>query len=100
MFVIESCQHCPVCDTVTPHSRRRFSLALCLASMFAIVAASMFLIEPTNIAAGIIFAFIALAIVSRDRERMWRVRCDRCRGKALRELADTKPGRRNTEILL
>jgi len=98
MFAVESCRHCPVCDTVTPHSRRRFSVAWCAASGFAIVAAGMFSIEPTNVADGFIFAFIALAIVAFDRERAWHVRCERCRDRARRELAKTKPDLETTQI--
>ena len=98
MFLIEGCKHCPVCNTVTPHSRRWFSVALCFAAAFALLGASMLFIEPRDPVGGLIFFFIALAIAAFDRERMWRIRCERCRGRARREVAKTKPDLKNTEI--
>ena len=98
MFLIESCRHCPICDTVTPHSRRWFSISLCLALAFAALGASQLLIAPSDPIGGCIFLFIALAIFAFDRERMWRIRCERCRGKAQRQNAKTKPDLKNTEI--
>jgi hypothetical protein len=98
MFLIESCKHCPICDTVTRHSRRWFSIALGLAFAFALVGASQLFLAPSDPVGGCIFLFIAMAIVAFDRERMWRIRCERCRSKALRDNAKTKPDLANTEI--
>jgi hypothetical protein len=98
MFLIESCKHCPACNTVTPHSRRWFGLPLFFASLFALLGAAMFAIEPAIYASGFIFLFLAAAIVAFDRERVWRIRCNRCRDKARRENEKTKPDLENTEI--
>jgi hypothetical protein len=98
MFLIETCKHCPVCTAVTPHTRRWFSLALFLAVLLVSLAASMFFVSPPEPATGFIFLFLALVIVARDRERMWRVHCNRCRERARQPYENSKPDLKNTEI--
>jgi hypothetical protein len=93
MFLVETCRHCSICNTVTPHTRRRFSLALLASFAFALASGELFLAStlPT-VLGGFFCLFVALAIFSFDRERMWRIRCDRCRGKARSAIGSTKPG--------
>jgi hypothetical protein len=99
MFLTETVRHCSTCNTVTPHSRRRFSIALLASLALVLASGELFLASPTSIVGGLVALFFAIAIAAYDRERMWRVRCDRCRSKARRAIAGTKPGK-HSEVFL
>jgi hypothetical protein len=83
---------------VTPHSRRRLSIARAVAFALAIASGWLFFRSTAGLVPAIVLLFIALVLVLFDRDRMRRIECERCRGKALVELEKTKPDLKNTEI--
>ncbi len=105
MFVRESVEYCQACETMTPHSRRRFSLPVFLA--LASLAAGVALVvgwllswwDSAWIVPGSLLVFVGVFLSLRDREKFWRVHCERCRGKRIAQLRRTKPRLDgNTEI--
>ena len=99
MFVEETIQHCPRCDEVTPHSRRRVAVPTILA-VTAGVGALLSVANGSFGLGGVLLAAAAPCYLN-DRERYWPIQCERCRGKARHELKKTKPTLDgNTEIQL
>lgn len=84
MFTHETVQHCATCDEVTPHSRRTVAVPKVLAVCCSVLAGVWW-------PAGGILLVPAAFLLLHDRERSWRIRCERCRAKKLAELRRTKP---------
>lgn len=91
MFLHEYVRRCPQCEEVTPHSRRRLALPK-VVGIAALAGAAWCLSRDTEWwpLGGILIAGGVLVLLH-DREKFWRVRCERCRGRKLRELRATKP---------
>ena len=99
MLLRESVQHCAVCDEVTPHSRRVVAGPVLLAAAALVGAARCFLPDIPRPLLGGALVGVSLLVLAWDRERFKRIRCERCRGRKLRELRRTKPTLDgNTEI--
>jgi hypothetical protein len=101
MFVREYVQTCAGCREVTPHSRRIVAWVWIAAGACAIgVAWCLFQGAAGRVPAAAL-ALVGLCLLLRDRDRCWRVRCERCRWKkvaAIRRTGPTLDGR--TEIFL
>jgi len=81
MFVRRSVRHCSTCDEVTPHSRRLFSPAWGLACFFLLGALWL-----ASIVTGLLAAIAVVVVLRIDRDRCWRVECERCRWNTQRLL--------------
>ena len=99
MWVTTSVERCAVCDELTPHSRRWVAVPKLLSLALLAGATVCFTGETWVWFAGWILLGLALYVYTRDRERCWRIHCERCRGRELRLLGKTKPTLDgNTEI--
>jgi hypothetical protein len=100
LLLRESVERCLQCDSVTPHSRRIVALPLiCVAAILLAAVWGFFQQEVQWYGLGGILVYAAIVMLLRDREKFWGTRCERCRGKKLRELRRTKPTLDgNTEI--
>jgi len=101
MFHQEKVQHCPTCGETTPHSRRVIALPKLLSALALAGAAWCFLRSTGSWLLGGLLLVVAVYALLRDREKLWSIHCERCRGKQLRALRRAKPlldG--NTEINL
>ena len=89
---------CGACGETTPHSRRAVALPVLLATAAALAGAACFLLEA---AGGWVFGMLLLAacVFFWDRERFWRIACERCRGKRVAEVRATKPRLGSTTII-
>ncbi len=91
MFLRETIQHCPQCDAVTPHSRRRIPLPRIVALAALVGAAVCFWAGSEWFVAAGLLLVAALFVLLLDRDRFWHVRCERCRTKLRVQLRKTKP---------
>ncbi len=91
MFLREVVQHCPVCQEVTPHSSRTVAVpkVLSLAFLGGAGLCAWPGLEYSRLA--VILGSLGLILLTRDRGKMWRIHCERCRTKKLAEVARTKP---------
>jgi len=91
--VIETCEPCPSCGEVTPHSRRRWAprrlaAALCVALALALLAAAFWLRDDDArvgaFAAAMPLGLLAAAIWlwHADNALRWDLACTRCRTRA------------------
>jgi hypothetical protein len=99
MLIRESVRRCETCDEVTPHSRRVVALPQLLgAALLTVGAWCCMRGEPWWIV-GVPALFAGLFALLWDRERFWRVACERCRGKRVEAVRRTRPGLGSTTII-
>ena len=91
MFLRESVQLCSKCQEVTPHSYRRIALPK-IVSAAAVLGAGVCAWRGGDwYVLAVVLVLVAMTAVLRDRERMWGIRCERCRTKRFVALRRTKP---------
>jgi hypothetical protein len=73
MLTRRSICHCPTCEEITPHSRRRLSLAWAFAC-FVLVGSFWF-----DTIATVLLGVAAIVAVRADLRLGWRIECERCR---------------------
>ena len=78
--MLESCEPCLACGTVTPHARRRLAPLKLAAGLAAGGALAVLVPGPELVA--IPLALLPLGLVRADRARRWDLACVRCRAKA------------------
>jgi len=86
----ESVRHCAACGESTPHSRRVVALPVLFSAALVLAGSSCFLIGEFWWVAGSQLLIAAAFVFRRDRERFWRIACERCRGKRVNEVRATK----------
>lgn len=91
MLIRESVRRCETCDEVTPHSRRVVALPQLLGAALLALGVWCFLIGDSWSIVGVFVLFASAFAVLSDRERFWRIACERCRGKRVAELRRTRP---------
>ncbi|MFT5287250.1 MAG: hypothetical protein ACI8TQ_003431 [Planctomycetota bacterium] len=99
MLQRENVEHCDRCEELTPHRHRTISFLKLLCFWLLVQAAVVFWAggSLTNALIGGVVVVIVLLI--RNRSKLWRVKCDRCRWKIQRERNRYKPTLDgNTEI--
>lgn len=84
-WIRESVRHCETCGEATPHSRRAFALPPLLGAGLLATGAGTLALSGTWWPAGALAAFVGVFVILWDRERFWRVACERCRGKRVAE---------------
>ena len=87
----ESVCRCSECDAVTPHSRRLVALPVGVALTLALLAGCCFVLGGGLEFLGVLPLWGALLVYQADRDKYWRVHCERCRGKLVLDLRRTKP---------
>lgn len=91
-LVHEYVDRCSTCQEATPHSRRWVAIPLVVAVLLAGTAGWLCWLGGARAGAGVLLGMVALWLPLKDRERYWRIRCERCRWKQRRALRATKPG--------
>jgi hypothetical protein len=95
----ECVRHCAACGETTPHSRRVVAVPVLLAAVLGLGGAACFLLDEPWWVVGGLLLLIAAVVFMHDRERYWRVACERCRGKRVNEVRATRPGLGSTTII-
>lgn len=98
-WIRERIETCATCGETTPHSRRVIALPLLLASALVLAGLACFLYGGSGWVLGGLLGFVALFVFFRDRERFWRIACERCRGKRVAEIRATDPRLGSTTII-
>lgn len=99
MLLHETVQHCSTCEEVTPHSRRVIPLPKVLSTAAVAGAGWCFFQDVVWYVVGGLLLYAAVFLLLRDREKLWGICCERCRGKKLQEIRRSKPTLDgNTEI--
>ena len=98
-LVREYVQLCTECSEVTPHSRRLIAFPKIGAVACVLVAAwSLYGDIIGWILAGLLLG-MGLLLLVRDRDKCWRIRCERCRWQRISAIRRTQPTLDgNTEI--
>ena len=91
MLVVEDSRFCSQCGTVTPHSRRRLAVPKIAAGTLWGTGAWLCWTGGMRILLGVGLLFLGLLALLLDRERFWRVPCERCRTHRRAALRRTKP---------
>jgi len=91
MLIRESVRRCETCEEVTLHSRRLVALPQLLGAALLAVGAWCFLIGEPWWILGVFALFAGIGAVLWDRERFWRVACERCRGRCVDESRKAGP---------
>lgn len=84
-WIRESVQRCETCDEATPHSRRRVALPVLFGLALLIGGAWGFSLGETGWIPGGLAMFGGVFALLWDRERCWRIACERCRWKRVAE---------------
>ncbi|MEM9802945.1 MAG: hypothetical protein AAGA20_21655 [Planctomycetota bacterium] len=79
MLNVESVRHCPTCDEVTSHSRRRIALLALFGSAAIVLGLGGLAFGRLEPLAAIAIALAGAGIVAWDRRRLVRIECGRCR---------------------
>jgi hypothetical protein len=91
MFLHETIEFCSECQEVTPHSSRSIAIPK-LAATVALGGAGLSVwLGDEWYALAVLLAVGSSFVLFRDRDKMWRVRCERCRTKKVAKLRLTKP---------
>jgi hypothetical protein len=95
----ECVRHCAACGETTPHSRRVVAVPALVAAVVAIAGSACFLLGEGVWIVGCLLLLLAAFVFQHDRERYWRVACERCRGKRVNEVRATRPHLGSTTII-
>lgn len=94
----ECVRHCAVCGETTPHSRRVVALPVLLAAVAGLAGIACFLLEEPWWIVGGLLLLLAAFVFLWDRERFWRIACERCRGKRVADVRASDPRLGSTTI--
>lgn len=101
MSVQVSIEPCATCGEPTPHARHSVPWPRLVALALALAGAACFVAGARWTILGIALALLGAWLFLRDRESLWNIACERCRGKKRAERRNTKPRLDgNTEIHL
>jgi hypothetical protein len=84
-------RHCAACGETTPHSRRVVALPVLFAAAVGLAGLACFPVGDAWWIPGVLLLVLAACVFLWDRERYWRIACERCRGKRVAEVRANNP---------
>ena len=95
----ECVRRCATCGETTPHSRRVVAPPVLFAALLVLAGGACHPIGEAWWIPAVMLWFTALAVFLWDRERFWRIACERCRGKRVAAVRALNPRLGSTTVI-